>query len=107
MARKSKTEQEQGYLRSYWDEIREMEHDFVGVVTCSTEATPRPGVLRIRLSFTPFAGDQYNSLGVSTVVLEFPNAQQGTLASTMWAASLKLLQLVEMASFHAREPQAT
>jgi hypothetical protein len=107
MARKSKTEQEQGYLRSYWDEIREMEHDFMGVATCSMEGTPRPGVLRIRLSFTPFAGDEYNSLGVSTVVLEYPNAQQGSLASTLWAASLKLLQLVESAKFRARELQAS
>lgn len=105
MARKSKTEQELGMLRSYWDECREMEADYIGVVVCSVECTPRPGVLKYRLSFTPFAGDAYNSLGTQMYQFEFPNAQNGSLAGAMWAGSLKLLALVERAASEARRTQ--
>lgn len=107
MARRSKSDQEQGYLRSFWDEVREMEADYAGLVTCSLECGQRPGIVRIRLSFAPFAGDAYNTLGVQTVLHEFPNAQQGSLASTLWASSLKLLALVEGADFKYRSAPQT
>jgi len=95
MARKSKTEQEQGYLRSYWDERREMEADYFGVVACVLDTTSRPGVLMIRHTFTPIQAGGENHLGTQAHVIEYPNSQQGTLGSTLWAASLKLLALVE------------
>ena len=96
MARKSKSEQEQGYLRNYWDELREMEADYRGVALCSVEASPRPGVLRFRMSFTPMLGSAENGVGASMYQFEYPNAQNGTLAAALWAGSLKLLALVEV-----------
>jgi len=98
MARKSKTEQEQGFLRDYWNEVREMEADYRGVVMSSLECSPRPGVMRFRLSFTPMMGYIENGMGVSMYQFEFPNSQQGTLAAALWAASLKLLALVELSA---------
>lgn len=103
MPRQSKTDQEIGYIRSYWDEIREMEADYKGVVACVVDYTSRPGVLIIRHTFVPIIGGQRNFMGTQAHVIEFPNSQQGSLASTLWAASLKLLALVEQASFHAGE----
>jgi len=100
MARKSKTEQEQGYLRSYWDEVRELEADYRGVVLVSLEAGPRPGILRFRMSFTPMIGHVENGMGSSMYQFEFPNAQTGTLAAALWSGVLKLMALVEL---NARE----
>jgi len=105
MARRSKTEQEQGYVRNYWDEVREMEADYRGVVLCAVECGPRPGVLRFRLSFTPLLLGEDNHMGSVMYQFEFPNAGVQSFAGAFWAASLKLLALVEQST--AEHPSAT
>lgn len=103
MARKNKTQQEVSYLRNYWDEVGEMEADYKGVVLMSIERSPRPGVVKIRLSFTPLLGNVENGMGSSMYQAEFPDAYNTTFAGALWSASLKLLALVETnASAHKR-----
>lgn len=99
MARPSKQAQETGFLRSFWDEVREMEADYRGVVLLSSNPTARPGVWVFRLSFTPLLDTQDNPLGSAAVQVEFPSSADRTLAGTLWYLSLQLLKVIEMADY--------
>ncbi len=96
MPRKTKQEQEQAYLRNFWDEIREMEADYGGVVQVSMDATNRPGVFVLRISFTPFLGTEDNPIGSCFYKRDFPDSYNTSLAGAYWSAALRLLQLVEV-----------
>jgi hypothetical protein len=104
MARPSKTEQEYGYLRSAWDEIRGMQADYQGVVSIYANATGRPGVFTIRLVFTPLVEDAENYLGANAVQYEYPNGTTQTMASALWAQAMKLTECVS-ASYQALKPR--
>lgn len=95
MARPSKTEQEMGYLRDWWNELRVIEAEYHGVVTIYSGASPRPGVMHHRMVFTPILGGMENGLG--TVALEFlyPNVEQSTYAGFMWRKAITLARMIE------------
>lgn len=97
MARPSNNAREMGYLRSFWDEVREMEADYKGVVLLQSNPSPRPGIWIFRISFTPFLDQGDFALGSAAVQIEFPNATDRTLAGTLWYLALQLLSLVEQA----------
>src|ERR1044072_1067253 len=94
MPRPSKTEQEKGYIRSWWDEVKEIETDFHGTVMISTYASKRPGVFAWRLSFTPMIGDVENALHRAAVGFNFPDARNVSLAGALFVAAMKLGDLV-------------
>lgn len=103
MPRKTKTEQELGYIRSFWDEIRTLSADYSAVVSMFVEATGRPGVLKFRLIFTPLVEREENHLGSAAVQFEYPNGSVQTLAGALWTQAIKLQQVVA----DAREGHAT
>jgi hypothetical protein len=94
MSRPTKTDQERGYLRSFWTEIRTLEADYVGSVTIQAYASARPGVFVFRVTFVPFLHEEANPLGTSSVQVEYPNGATQTMAGALWAASMKLTTLV-------------
>lgn len=95
MPSKTKTEQEQGFLRSFWDEIKEMEADFDGVVTVTETASKRPGVLEIHLSFTQNEGPLDSPVSQAKVKYTFPSALNQTYAASKWMAARSLCQVVQ------------
>lgn len=94
MARPSKTEQELGFLRSFWDECRMMEADYHAVVTVYCGTTGRPGVLRFRIVFTPMLDTVEQPLGSQAIVFDFPSSSQYTLAGALWQHASKLHTMV-------------
>jgi hypothetical protein len=103
MSRPSKTDQERHYLRSFWNELRTLEADHVGVTLVQANTSPRPGVFVFRLVFTPLLEEAYNPLGSAAVQIEFPNGQTQTLAGALWSAAMKLTTNVDDADRARRE----
>lgn len=95
MPRPSKSDQEKGFIRSWWDHVREIETDYHGTVMISTFATERPGVFAWRLSFTPFMGDMENMLHRAAIGFNFPDSRNVTLAGALFVAAMNLGDLVE------------
>lgn len=95
MPRPTKTEQETGYLRSFWDEVRELEADFNGSVTVYETASKRPGILSVRLVFTQAVGRKDNPLSTCAYTYTFPSAANQTYAASKWVAARALRQAVE------------
>lgn len=94
MARPTKTDQERGYMRSFWQELKTLEADYVGITTVSAYGSPRPGVFIFRVSFTPILTTAENPLGAAAVQIEYPNGSTQTLAGALWSASMKLTTMV-------------
>jgi hypothetical protein len=98
MARPSKTEQEMGYLRDWWTEVRTMEADYHGQVSMFVSATQRPGVMQYRMVFTPLMGDLENGLGVQAIDFVYPNVELSSYAGFMWRKAISLSRMVEQAA---------
>lgn len=97
MPRPSKTEQERGFLRAFWDEVREIEADFSGVVYVREQAQPRPGVLHIEIEFVQVVGEEGNLLNTCKYTYLYPNSMLHTYAASKWLAARALRQMVEEA----------
>jgi hypothetical protein len=97
MARPSKTDQEQGYFKDMWTELRTIESIGRGTVTVLFNATGRPGVCEVQLIFTPLFGSEQNHLGMQVLKATYPNAEQSTLAGWLWRKAIALGRMVEQA----------
>jgi len=97
VARKSKTDQEIGYIRMFWEECRAIEADYFGAVSLGGDPQNRTGIIRFKLTFTPIGEGRAGVKGSHSVAVEFPGASIQTLAGTLWSASMKLHDLVALA----------
>jgi hypothetical protein len=103
MARPSKTEQEIGYLKDWWMEVRSLEAEHNGQVSMFVTASPRPGVMRYRMVFTPLMGDLENGLGVVALDFLLPNVEQSSYAGSLWRKAISLSRMVqEQADTHPK-----
>jgi len=93
--RPSKTEQEVGFIRAFWDEVREMEADYNGYVHVTEIASKRPGVLDITLTFEQVVGEDNNLLDTCRYKYLYPNSMLHTYGASKWIAARALRQLVE------------
>lgn len=94
MPRPSKTEQELGYLRSFWNEVRALQSDYAAAVGLYAYPTERPGVWSYRLVFTPLVDNAYNHVGSAAVQFLYPNGESQSFAGALWRQSMKLTELV-------------
>ena len=95
MARPSKTDQEQGYFKDFWTELRTIESVGRGTVTVWFNATGRPGVCEVQLIFTPLFGGAENKLGMQVLRATYPNAEQSTLAGWLWRKAIALGRMID------------
>lgn len=107
MPRRTKTEQELGYMRSFWDECRMMQADYISSVGLFAYPTSKPGVWSFRLVFTPLENDAANHFGSSAVQFEYPNSTIQSLAGALWTWSMKLHSQVTDARETHLEPRRT
>ena len=103
MARPSKTEQEQGYIRDFWNEIRVLEAEYHGEVQLWLFPTARPGVFQCRMTFTPLMNSVENRLGVVGLTFAYPNAEQSTFAGFLWRKAIALSRMVAEAADAGKE----
>lgn len=94
MSRPKITDQERGYLKSYWDELGVMEADYTGVVTLYVTRSRRPGVMEYRMTFTSLVGGDENTLHTAAYKFDFPNSSNVSLAGQLWAGARILHDLV-------------
>lgn len=97
MSRPSKTEQEQGYIRDWWHEVRVIEAEYHGTVTLYVVPLGRPGVWQYRMVFTPLMDGQPNGMGIVALTFVYPNAEQSTLAGFLWRKAIALARMVDEA----------
>lgn len=98
MPRRTKLEQEQGFMRSFWDEVRTMQADYAASVGLYAYPTDRPSVWSFRLVFTPLVESAGNSVGSAAVQFMYPVSENVSLAGVLWNQSMKLAALVAEAS---------
>jgi len=94
MTRVSKTDQERGYLKSFWEEARTVETEYTGSVTMFVTTTQRIGVMEYRLVFTSLLDRETASARDCSYRFEYPNAQDVTLAGQLWRGARILADLV-------------
>lgn len=104
MPRPSKTEQELGYLRSFWNEVRTLQVDYAAAVGLYAYPTDKPGIWSYRLVFTPLLDNAENLVGSAAVQFQFPNSAAMSLAGCLWNNSMKLTELVAE-QYQARRPR--
>jgi hypothetical protein len=90
MPRKNKTAVELGLLRSYWDELKDMEGGFGARVTTTIYPSGRPGVFIVRLEGGPCRTLAGGTQGPHSVQFEFPNSLNSTFAGALFAYAVKL-----------------
>jgi len=105
MPRPSKTEQEMGYLRDFWNEVRQTEAEYHGMFEMHVVPTARPGVMQYRMTFTPLLNGEKNGLGVVALTFGYPNVEQSTYAGFMWRKAITLSRMVEEAKGMLKRPE--
>ena len=95
MARPSKTDQEMGYIKDWWTEVRTIESLNHGVVSMYVNAISRPGVMQFRMVFTPLMGGLEDGMGVVALEFSYPNEEQSTLAGFLWRKAISLGRMCE------------
>ena|SRR5690242_1532712 len=101
MPRPSKTEQELGYLRDFWNEVRVTESEYHGMFEMYVTPTPRPGVMQYLMRFTPIMGGELNHMGVTVLAFAYPNVEQSSYAGFMWRKAITLSRMVQEAADRA------
>lgn len=94
MARPSKTDQEIGFIRDAWTELRTLEAEYHTVISCYVTPQARPGCFRFRLVCVPLMDDAPSGLGTQAVEWTFPSASDTSLAGELWRQSIKLSRQV-------------
>lgn len=94
MSRPTKADQERGYLKAFWDEVRTIEADYTGSVTMFVTPERRPGVMQWRLVFVSLLNGDENALNTASYQFLFPTASNVILAGTLWSGARVLHDLV-------------
>lgn len=95
MARPSKLDQEMGYIRDLWNELKTIEAVHHGMVSMTVSPLKRPGVLFFHMSFTPMDAQFHGGEGICSLSFQYPNAEQSTLAGFLWRKAISLGRMVE------------
>jgi hypothetical protein len=102
MARPSKTDQEIGYLKDFWEEVRTMEADYHGQWSMEVWPSSRPGVMIYRMIFTPLMVAVEYGLGKQTLGFVYPNEEQSTYSGFIWRKAISLSRQVKAAAEEER-----
>lgn len=94
MPRRSKEDQEEGYMRALWDELRYLQVDHSGTVSVTVDPSERPGVFFFRFAFRPASTEDLGAWGTQSIQIEFPNVNRQLLSAALWQALSKLVDAV-------------
>lgn len=101
MPRKSKFDQDAGYMRSYWDELQEAELDYGAIISLMVHPSKRPGVFIFRMVAAATARNPEEDWGTVAVQFEYPTANNQSLPGALWMYAEKLHnQIHEAATAH-------
>lgn len=104
MPRKSKTAVEEGYLRSFWAEIAELEREHNAVVTFTLYATVQRGVFTVEARALEMSRLTNNEPTTHSITKRLPDGGSLPFAGALWDVARRLNDLVTLAAeFRARE----
>jgi hypothetical protein len=94
MPRKSKTAVEDGYMRSFWAEVVEIEREYNAVVTVVLYATNQRGVFTVELRALEMAVMQNNEPVSHSITKRLPDGGSLPFVGALWDCSRKLNDMV-------------
>lgn len=100
MPRKSKTEVEDGYIKSLWAEIAEIEREHNAIVTVTLYATTQRGVFTVEmraLEMMVLKDDQPVS---HSITRRLPDGGSLPFSGALWWTANKLADMVDSAQLH-------
>ena len=94
MPRKSKTAIEDGYLRSLWEEIHEIEREFNAIVTVNLYATTQRGVYTVEFRALEMAVMENNEPVSHSIIKRLPDGGTLPFTGALWDTARKLNDMV-------------
>lgn len=97
MPRKSKSAVEEGYMRSFWEEIADIEREYNAVVTVTMYATTQRGVFTIEMRALEMGVMDGNEPVSHSITKRLPDGGSLPFAGALWNTANKLNDLVSNA----------
>lgn len=94
MPRKSKTAIEEGYLRSWWAELDELEREYGYVCVVSIIPTAQRGVFSVQLTASKLTVDVDGQIAHHKVSKRVPSGESLPFTGALWDLSRKLHDMV-------------
>lgn len=94
MPRASKTAIEEGFLKSMWGEITELEDEYHRIVLVTLVATTQKGVFNVQMSASALAADLDGSVRQDKISQRYPNSTSSSFAGFLWSMARRLLDQV-------------
>lgn len=95
MPRKSKTAEEEGLIRTFWDEAVMMETEVRRLVLVTIIPTARKGVISVQVSATAIESDSDGVIRSDKISQIFPNATSVSFAGFLWSMAQRLREQIE------------
>lgn len=97
MPRRSKTAIEEGYLRSFWEEIVDLEREFNAVATVTMYATTQRGVFTVEMRALEMGVLQNDNPVTHSITKRVPDGGSLPFSGQLWDTARKLGDLVTQA----------
>lgn len=97
MPRKSKTQVEDGYLRSFWEEIADIEREYNAVVTVTLYATTQRGVFTVEIRALEMGVLDGNEPVSHSITKRLPDGGSLPFAGALWHIANRLNDMVSTA----------
>lgn len=97
MGRRSKTQLEEGYLRSFWEEIVDMEREFNAVCTVTLYATTQRGVFSVEMRALEMGVLYDNAPITHSITKRIPDGGNLPFSGALWDTARKLNDMVTQA----------
>lgn len=94
MPRKSNARVEEGYLRSFWEEIVDLEREFNAVVTVTLYATTQRGVFTVEIRALEMSLLHNGQPVTHSISKRLPDGGSLTFCGGLWDAARKLNDMV-------------
>lgn len=94
MPRKSNTKVEEGYLRSFWEEVAEVEREYNAVVTVTMYATQQRGVFTVEMRALEMMVLFNNEPISHSITKRLPDGGSLSFAGALWNTARKLNDMV-------------
>lgn len=94
MPRPSKTAMEEGFLRSMWGEMVEIEDEYKRLVMINILPTARKGVISVQMSATAIHADSNGVIRNDKIAQIYPNSSSQTFAGFLWSMARRLCDQV-------------
>lgn len=94
MPRPTKTAQDEGFLKSMWAELAEIEDEHKRVCIITIIPTARKGIVHVQASATALHSDENGIIRNDKIAQTFPNSTSVSFAGFLWNLSRRLLDQV-------------